>query len=95
MRNSLRYFYSVTAFDVNSLVSGPSSLESARVTKAVIPAAAPSNQQVAANLVTHVIGQDGVATDTIFTGVPNFNAATGQFSGPFPPADGGVIGFVG
>ena len=31
VRNSLRYFYSVTAFDVNSLVSGPSSLESARV----------------------------------------------------------------
>ena len=40
VRNSLRYFYSVTAFDVNSLVSGPSSLESARVTKAVTPAPA-------------------------------------------------------
>ncbi len=95
VRNSLRYFYSVTAFDVNSLVSGPSSLESARVTKAVIPATAPSNQQLAANLVTHVIGNDGVAMDTIITGYPSFNAATGQFGGPFPPADGGVIGFVG
>ncbi len=95
VRNSLRYFYAVTAFDVNSLVSGPSSLESARVTKQVIPAPAPTNQQVAANLVTHVIGNDGVAMDTIITGYPSFNAATGQFGGPFPPADGGVIGFVG
>ena len=43
VRNSLRYFYSVTAFDVNSLVSGPSSLESARVTKAVTPTPAVSN----------------------------------------------------
>ena len=39
VRNSLRYFYAVTAFDVNSLVSGPSSLESARVTKAGHPGA--------------------------------------------------------
>ena len=95
VRNSLRYYYAVTAFDVNSLVSGPSSLESARVSKQVIPAPAPTNQQVAANLVTHVIGNDGVAMDTIITGYPSFNAATGQFGGPFPPADGGVIGFVG
>ena len=94
VRNSLRYFYSVTAFDVNSLVSGPSSLESARVTKAVIPAPAPSNQQIASNLVSHVIGR-GVATDTIFTGAPTLDAATGKFSGPAQPADGGVIGFVG
>ena len=95
VRNSLRYYYAVTAFDVNSLVSGPSSLESARVSKQVIPAPAPTNQQVAANLVTHVIGNDGVAMDTIITGYPSFNAATAQFGGPFPPADGGVIGFVG
>jgi hypothetical protein len=94
VRNSLRYFYTVTAFDVNSLRSGPSSLESARITKAVIPAPPPSNQQIASNLVTHVIGR-GVATDTIFTSAPSFNASTAQFGGPFPPANGGVVGFVG
>jgi hypothetical protein len=94
VRNSLRYFYTVTAFDVNSLVSGPSSLESARVTKAVTPVPAPSNQQVASNLVTHIIGR-GVAMDTIITDFPSLDAATGRFSGPMPPADGGVIGFVG
>ncbi|HWB43271.1 MAG TPA: hypothetical protein VG500_18555, partial [Gemmatimonadales bacterium] len=95
VRNSLRYFYAVTAFDVNSLVSGPSSLESARVTKAVIPTAAPSNQQIASSLVTHIIGEGGVAMDTVIRDIPSFNPATGQFVGPFPPADGGVIGFVG
>ena len=94
VRNSLRYFYSVTAFDVNSLVSGPSSLESARVTKAVIPAPAPSNQQIASNLVSHVIGR-GVATDTIFTATPDAGRGDRQVQRPFAPANGGVIGFVG
>ena len=37
VRNSLRYFYAVSAFDVNSVASGPSSLESQRKTKAVTP----------------------------------------------------------
>ena len=37
VRNDFRYFYAVTAFDVNSLQSGPSSLESPRRTKAVTP----------------------------------------------------------
>ena len=95
VRNSLRYFYTVTAFDVNSLVSGPSSLESPRVTKAVTPAPPPSNQQIASNLVTHIIGRDNVAMDTVITDEPSIDPATGKFSGPFPPADGGVIGFVG
>jgi hypothetical protein len=94
VRNSLRYFYSVVAFDVNSLVSGLSSLESSRATKAVTPVPAAANQQVTSNLVTHVIGR-GVATDTIIKTAPTFDAATGKFSGPFQPADGGVIGFVG
>jgi len=46
VRNSFQYFYAVTAFDVNSVVSGPSSLESPRVTKAVTPRVA-SGQQTA------------------------------------------------
>ncbi|MBA3893968.1 MAG: hypothetical protein H0X69_09775 [Gemmatimonadales bacterium] len=95
VRNSLRYFYAVTAFDVNSLVSGPSSLESARVTKAVIPVPAPSNQQIASNLVTHTVGRDNIAMDTVISDYPSFDGATARFGGPFPPADGGVVGFVG
>jgi len=94
VRNSLRYFYSVVAFDVNSAASGPTSLESQRQTKAVTPVPQAANQVVASSLVSHVIGR-GVATDTIITSGPSINAATGKFSGPFQPADGGVIGFVG
>ena len=37
VRNSFTYFYAVTAFDINSLQSGPSSLESPRRMKPVIP----------------------------------------------------------
>jgi hypothetical protein len=94
VRNSLRYFDSVVAFDVNSLVSGLSSLESSRATKAVTPVPAAANQQVATSLVTHVIGR-GVATDTVIKTAPTLDPVTGKFSGPFQPADGGVIGFVG
>jgi hypothetical protein len=94
VRNSLRYFYSVVAFDVNSLASGPSSIESARTTKAVIPVAGPSNQTVVSSLVTHTIGR-GVAMDTIIKAPPTLDPATGKFSGPFQPADGGVVSFVG
>ena len=43
VRNDLRYFYAVTAFDINSIQSGPSSLESARRTKSVTPASSASN----------------------------------------------------
>jgi hypothetical protein len=32
VRNNFSYFYSVTAFDVNSLASGPSAIESTRAT---------------------------------------------------------------
>jgi hypothetical protein len=95
VRNSLRYFYAVTAFDVNSLVSGPSSLESARTTKPVTPVPAPANQEVTSNLVTHVLDRDGAQVDGVIAGYPTLDPATGRFSGPFPPTDGGAIGFVG
>jgi hypothetical protein len=88
VRNSLRYFYSVTAFDVNSLVSGPSSLESARVTKAVIPIPAVSNDTTAVTLTQGVFGRDSLIPAG---SPPTLNAATGMFSGPFPPADGGSV----
>src|SRR5437899_2201270 len=49
VRNSFAYYYAVTAFDVNSLKSGPSSLESPRITKLVTPRA-PSAQVVSGAL---------------------------------------------
>src|SRR6185503_7122258 len=43
VRNSFTYHYSVTAFDVNSFKSGPSSIESPRITKTVTPRKLSSN----------------------------------------------------
>ena len=83
VRNSVRYFYSVTAFDINSVASGPSSLESARNTKAVTPALPATNEREA-NLAFGVFGDDG--TDLGAQAV-NFtiDTSTGRFNGPPPP----------
>ncbi len=42
-RNNLRYFYSVTAFDINSFQSGPSSIESPQDDEAGDSGASASN----------------------------------------------------
>jgi hypothetical protein len=94
VRNSLRYFYAVTAFDVNSATSGPSSLESARAVKPVTPTPSPSNLESQATIAAHVIGR-GVATDTVIKQAPTIDPATGTFSGPAQPANGGIVEFVG
>ncbi len=93
-RNNFRYFYSVTAFDVNSIESGPSSLESPRNTKPVTPVRPAPNYVNSANIVSHVVGR-GVAMDTIISANPTINPTTGVFSGPQRPADGLVAAFVG
>jgi hypothetical protein len=89
VRNSVRYFYSVTAFDVNSVVSGPSSLESSRATKPATPVAAPSNVASSDSTTTGIFGRGVQLTATA---VPSLDPTTGMFSGPFPPADGWTIG---
>ncbi len=92
VRNSLRYFYAVTAFDVNSRVSGPSSLESARLTKAVIPTPAASNTASSSEFGGGALGRGVQSTNTT---VPTLDPATGRFSGPFPPANDATLAFVG
>jgi hypothetical protein len=84
VKNNVRYFYSVTAFDVNSFQSGPSSLESARTTKSVTPVPTASNVSFAELQVT-TVDQDGnpIPAPGVFT----IDAATGKFSGR-PPAVG-------
>ncbi len=94
IRNNFRYFYSVTAFDVNSIESGPTSLESPRNTKSVTPVKPASNYVNTGTLSTHVVGR-GVRQDSVFPTVPNLDATTGKFTGPMPPADGVTLGFVG
>ena len=86
VRNYFRYFYSVTAFDINSFSSGPSSIESARVTKPVTPAPDAANVQVAGQTQLTFLGR-GQALDTSAAS-PTIDPVTGIFSGPFPPANG-------
>ena len=90
--SSLTYFYAVTAFDVNSVRSGPTSLESARVGRAVTPRA-PAGNARAALLVESVQGDDGVALD-ILAPWPTIDTATGTFSGNVPPTADGRFGFL-
>ncbi len=82
VRNGYRYFYSVTAFDVNSFASGPSSLTSALITKSVTPRA-PASTEVVAELSFGVFGDDtvqlnGRQASCTFAIDPN----TGRFNGP-------------
>ncbi len=86
-KSNLRYFYSVTAFDINSFQSGPSSIESPRSTKSVTPVAPASNLENTALLTTNVIGRGG-AQDSVFAADPTIDPATGKFSGPFRPSAG-------
>lgn len=79
VRNNFRYFYSVTAFDINSFQSGPSSLESPRITKAVTPRVDGSNQ-VNAELTFGVLDAAGNPLST--SPDPTIDGATGRFSGP-------------
>ena len=90
--NGFRYFYTVTAFDVNSVKSGPSSLESAKVSKTVTPRA-PSGQEVAGALAPmQLLGADGTVLDAT-AALPTINATTGIFSGPMPPTNAATLGF--
>jgi hypothetical protein len=93
-RNNFRYFYSVTAFDVNALESGPSSLESPRNTKSVTPVRLATNFVNEGTLQNHVVGR-GVAMDTIIPSDPTIDPATGVFSGPSRPANGLAVRFAG
>ena len=92
VRSNLRYFYSVTAFDVNSFQSGPSSIESPRNTKSVTPSALASNLQSDAQVTVTMVGRGQVLDSS--AAEPDIDPAAGTFSGPFPPANGWSIGFV-
>ena len=92
--NNIRYFYAVTAFDLNSLQSGPSSLESAQSPKAATPLHPASNWDNTGNLAVHIIGR-GVPMDSVISVAPTLNSTTGIFSGPARPATGASLAFVG
>jgi hypothetical protein len=93
VRSNLRYFYSVTAFDVNSFQSGPSTIESPRNTKSITPQALGSNVQSTATLTPFVEGR-GVNVSQ-GAAPPTIDPATGRFSGKQPPADNAELAFAG
>jgi hypothetical protein len=88
VRNSLRYFYSVTAFDINSLASGPSSLESARIARAAIPTPGAANDKTQTTEIAGVFARDQLAPARA---LPSIDPEDGTFSGPFPPATGAAV----
>ena len=92
VRNGFRYFYSVTAFDVNSIRSGPSSLESARITKPVTPSKDAANYDLAGTITgAQLVGRGVVLNQN----APNatIDPTNGTFSGPAPPANAWTVGF--
>ena len=90
--NSFRYYYAVTAFDLNSIRSGPSSFESPRFTKLITPRA-PSGQEIGGMVeAMRLLGGDGTTLDSAMP-VPTIDPATGVFSGPMPPTDGLALAF--
>jgi hypothetical protein len=85
VRNGARYYYAVTAFDVNSIASAPSSLESALLPQGVTPRTQASNAG-RATFITGVFGGDGTHLDpgALF---PAMDPANGTLNGPIPPTN--------
>ncbi|HET7023951.1 MAG TPA: hypothetical protein VFI39_01945, partial [Gemmatimonadales bacterium] len=93
--NNLRYFYAVTAFDVNSIQSGPSSLESPRVPKAAIPMHPASNYSSTYTVSPPVLEGRGVDLSTHVTVAQTIDPTTGEFSGPAQATSNWQIGLAG
>ena len=85
VRNDFRYFYAVTAFDVNSYSSVQSSLESPRTTQPVTPVSPASNYESSATVAFTLRGR-AQTLDTA-AALPTLSRENGRFSGPSPPAD--------
>ena len=85
VRNNFRYVYSVTAFDVNSVQSGPASMESARVIKGVTPVRPAGNYENTAGVATSLWGRGVELFDRT---MPTLDPVAGTFSKPMPPSDG-------
>ncbi len=94
VKNNLRYFYAVTSFDVNSVQSGPSSLESPRIIRSASPVAPGSNYDNSGSVAIGMYGR-GVNMTLTIPYSPGINSSTGVFTGPARPATGTAIGLVG
>ncbi len=83
VENGFQYYYKVTAFDINSLRSGPSSLESSGKVKVATPQA-PASDLTAAQYAVGLLDRTGEPLDLP---QPNLDPQTGTFSGPQAPTD--------
>ncbi len=93
VRNGFRYFYAVTAFDVNSIRSGPSSLESARITRSATPNKLATNYAASGSITgLQMLGRGTVLNPSAPS--PTIDATNGTFSGPAAPANAWDLGFV-
>jgi hypothetical protein len=91
VRNGFQYFYQVTAFDINSVRSGPTSLESAGPTRSTIPVRAAPNLAMA-SFSWYLQGETAVLNPD--AAVPAIHAQDGTFSGPMPPTNDLVGAFA-
>jgi hypothetical protein len=85
VRNGFTYFYKVTAFDINSAKSAPSSLESAGPFKSVVPQAASPTLQLA-QFSSSLTGVTDVPLNPNAP-LPSISSNNGTFSGPMPPTN--------
>ena len=84
-KNGFQYFYKVTAFDINSLASGPTSLESAGETKTTFPQR-PASDLTESDFFVALLDRDGNALEV--GEAPTVDPVTGTLSGPALPTDG-------
>jgi len=82
--NSVNYYYAVSAFDVNSVASGPGSLESPLAAQSVTPRAPAANLS-SATVDYGLFGRGDQPLDPNVRFV--FDGATGRFTGSPPPTD--------
>ncbi len=93
VRQGFRYFYTVTAFDVNSLHPGPASQESPRVLKPVRPESRATNLVTGGAITGRRLLGRGIVLDTAPTTtlrLPRIEPSTGRFAGPFRPRPHGI-----
>ena len=86
VRNNFRYYYAVTAFDVNSWQSGPSSFESPVTPKPITPARPATNVTYASEPQIQMLGADGEPLSSGGSEL-QIDPETGRFTGPPPPTN--------
>jgi hypothetical protein len=90
--NNFTYFYSVTAFDVNSAASAPATLESVKDAKSVVPRST-SPEVSLAQFEIKITGDDGEPLNPNVP-LPQIDPEEGTFNGPFPPTNAVELSFV-